>query len=212
MKRKEVCEIVHRELERLPSRKGRAGRDVPKNGLYFWYEEDELTHGGKQRVTRVGTHKKADLLQKRINQHFRGPREGSVFRKHLGGALMRAAGEPNSQVKAWYQKRTESPRFSDPKFKRLEQQVTEQARSASYRVLRIDDPEKRLKMEEMLIGLFSQCKDCRPSQSWLGNYAYRKQIRDSGLWNVNYVYSPNESVQSDLMQLKYLVDETLREC
>jgi len=212
VKREDICKTVHRELGKLLSRKGKVGHDVPKNGLYFWYEEDELGHGGKQRITRVGTHKKQGRLQARINEHFGGVREGSVFRKHLGGTLMRLNTEPEAEVKAWYEKRKENPRFNDPKFKYYEEGVTKQAEDSSYRVLRVDDSNERLQMEEKLIALFSHCETCCPSKKWLGNHAYRKEIRDSGLWNINHIHSVNEFTQSDLPRLRQLVDETLRGC
>lgn len=212
MNREEICETVHKELDRFPLRKGKPGYDVPKNGLYFWYEKGETRQRGGQRATRVGTHKKANRLHARINEHFGSvPREGSVFRKHLGGALMRLNGEPKSEVEAWYRKRKGNPRFNDPRFRNYEKQVTDQAAVGNYRVLKIDGPNERSQLEEKLISLFSHCKHCRASGNWLGNYAYRKGIRDSGLCNVDHVCSVTEFAQSDLPRLKQLVDRTLRE-
>ena len=211
MKREDMCKTVHRELGKLLSRKGKAGYDVPKNGLYFWYEEDELGHRGKQRITRGGTHEKQGRLPARINKHF-GGREGSVFRKHLGGALMKLNTEPEAEVKVWYKKRKENSRFNDPKFKHYEEEVTNQAKDSSYRVLKVDDSNDRLQMEKKLIALFSHCEACCPSKKWLGNYAYRKEIRDSGLWNIKHIHSVNEFTQSDLPRLLQLVDKTRRQC
>jgi len=212
MNREEIYEAVYEELDRLPLRKGKPRYDVPQNGLYFWYEEGEIRERSGQRITRVGTHKKTNRLHARINEHFGSvSREGSVFRKHLGGALMRLNGEPESEVEMWYRKRKGNPRFNDPRFRNYERQVTDQAKAGSYRVLKVDDPNERLQLEEKLIALFSHCKHCRPSGNWLGNYAYRKEICDSGLWNIDHVYSLNEFTQSDLPRLKQLVDETLRE-
>ena len=211
MNREEICETVHKELDRLPLRKGKPGYNVPKNELYFWYEEGEIHQTGGQRITRVGTHRKTNRLYARINEHFGSvPREGSVFRKHLGGALMRLNEEPEPEVEVWYRKRKGNPRFNDPKFRNYEKQVTDQAEVGSYRVLKVGDLNERLQLEEKLIALFSHCKHCRPSENWLGNYAYRKEIHDSGLWNVDHVCSLDEFTQSDLPRLKQLIDETLR--
>lgn len=212
MKREDICKTVHGELGKLLLRQGKAGFDVPKNGLYFWYEEDELSHGGKPRITRVGTHEKQGRLPARINQHFSGVREGSVFRKHLGGALMKLNAEPEAEVKAWYKKRKEDSRFNDPEFKHYEEEVTNQAEDSSYRVLRVDDSSERLNIEEKFIALFSHCEACCPSKKWLGNYAYRKEIRDSGLWNVKHIHSVNEFTPNDLPRLRLLIDETPSEC
>ncbi len=212
MKREDICKTVHRELGGLLSRKGRVGYGVPKNGLYFWYEENELGHGGKQRITRVGTHQKQDRLPARINEHFGGVREGSVFRKHLGGVLIKLNREPEPEIKAWYKRRKENSRFIDPKFKYYEEEVTNQAKDSSYRVLKVDDSNDRLQLEEKLIALFSHCEACPPSKKWLGNYAYRKEIRASGLWNINHVHSDNEFTRSDLPRLLQLVDKTRKRC
>ncbi len=182
------------------------------HGLYFWYEEGEFGHNGEQRITRVGTHEKQGRLLARINEHFGGVREGSVFRKHLGGALMKLNTEPEAEVKVWYEKRKENPRFNDPKFKCYEERVTNQAKDSNYRVLRVADLNERLQMEEKLIALFSHCEACCPSKKWLGNHAYRKEICDSALWNINHIHSANEFTPSDLPRLRHLIDETLTEC
>lgn len=211
MNREELCEIVHEELDRLKlkSEKPKPKNDVPKNGIYFWFEQGEIRQGGIQRVTRVGTHEVSDRLHARIKEHYGLNREGSAFRKHLGGALMGQGKEPDSEIEEWYKAR-KSCRFNDPKFRNYEAQVTTQAKHGSYRVLKVIDSEERLQLEEKLIALFSHCKHCRPSKNWLGNHAYRKGIRDSGLWNVDSVCSSNEFTQNDLPRLKQLVNETLK--
>lgn len=209
MNREKICETVHKELDRLKARGEKPKYDVPQNGIYFWYEKGEIRRGGGQRVTRVGTHKKPNRLHARIKEHYGLNREGSAFRKHLGGAIMGRNQEPVSEIKEWYKARR-SPCFNDQKFRSYEAQVTAQAKLGNYRVLKVDDSNERMQLEEKLIALFSHCNHCRPSKNWLGNHAYRKEIRDSGLWNVEYVCSPNEFRQSDLPRLKQLIDETLK--
>jgi len=209
MNREEICETVHKELDRLKSKSGKPKYDVAQNGIYFWYEKGEIRQGDGQRVARVGAHEKPNRLHARIKEHYGPNREGSVFRKHLGGAIMGRKREPESEIKEWYNAR-KSPRFNDQRFRNYEAQVPSQVKLGNYRVLKIDDQNERMQMEEKLIALFSHCKHCRPSETWLGNNAYRKEIRDSGLWNVDHVCSLNEFTQSDLSRLKQLVDETLR--
>ena len=209
MNREEICETVHKELDRLKLRKEKPEYDVSQNGIYFWYEKGEIRQGGGQRVTRVGTHEKPNRLHARIKEHYGLNREGSVFRKHLGGAIMGQNREPESEIKEWYKARR-SLRFNDQKFRNCETQITAQAKLGNYRVLKVDDPNERLQLEEKLIALFSHCKYCRPSENWLGNHAYRKEIRDSGLWNVDHVCSLNEFAQSHVPRLKQLVNETSR--
>lgn len=209
MNKEELCEAVHKELDRLKLRREKPGYDVPQNGIYFWYEKGEYSKGDGDRITRVGINKKPNRLHGRIKEHYGNNREGSAFRKHLGAAIMGRNQELESEINEWYRAR-KSFRFKDKKFLDYEMQVTDQAKQGGYRVLEIDDPNERKKLEEKLISLFSHCTHCKPSKNWLGNHAYRQKIRDSGLWNVEYVCSMNNLTQNDLFQLKKLIEETLK--
>jgi hypothetical protein len=209
--REQLCEAVHKEIERLELRRGKPTSDLPKNGVYFWYEEGEIRVHERLRVTRVGINEKPSRLHERIKQHFGNNREGSAFRKHLGGSLMGRNGESASEIKEWYKAR-KSPRFNDPKFRYYESLVTNQAQFGCYRVLKVDDDSERMILEEKLIALFSKCNHCRPSTAWLGNWAFRREIRDSGLWNVEHTFSINEFTEEDLPRLRRLVTETLKIC
>lgn len=207
--REELCETVHMEIDRLTRRRDKPGHEIPKNGIYFWYEEGEIRVSGGERITRVGTHKQPNRLHERIKEHYGLNREGSVFRKHLGGALMRRNRELESEIEEWYKARR-SPRFKDSKFLKYEAYVTNEAKRGAYRALKVNDADTRLKLEERLIALFSKCNHCLPSKEWLGNHAYREEIRSSGLWNVQHTNSFNKFIQSDLPQLIELVDGTLK--
>jgi len=70
---------------------------LPDNGLYFFYEEGETNgHDGSPRIVRVGNHPRSqNNLVNRLKQHYRHNKNGSVFRKYLGGALMRRL-DPNN--------------------------------------------------------------------------------------------------------------------
>lgn len=205
----ELCEIIHKELEKLELRTEPPGKDTPNNGIYFWYEKGEIRQGGGQRVTRVGTHIKQNRLRDRIRQHYNSNREASVFRKHIGGALMQLSNEPESEIKEWYKARR-STRFKDPKFQKYEELVTKQIKSGSYRILKVEDPNTRIQLEEKLIALFSHCNHCKPSKNWLGNHAYRQEVRKSGLWNTEHTNSTNQLTQKDLPLLKQLINQTLQ--
>jgi hypothetical protein len=206
--REQLCELVHQQLDRLTLFSTKPSRAIPRDGIYFWYEVGELRQGQGQRVTRVGTHIKPSRLHDRIKEHYGPNREGSAFRRHLGGALMIKKGEPKSEVQEWYKAR-ESPRFNASKFKKYETQVTQEANNGTYRVLKVRDAQERLELEEKLIALFSHCDHCRPSDTWLGNYAHRPEIRQAGLWNVQHTRSENEFLRSDISRLMQLVTETL---
>lgn len=96
--RAQLCEIVHKELDRLALFNTKPTQPISRNGIYFWYEVGEVRQGQGQRVTRVGTHRKPGRLHDRIKEHYGPNREGSAFRRHLGGARMIKNGEMNSYL------------------------------------------------------------------------------------------------------------------
>jgi hypothetical protein len=70
----------------------------PDRGVYFFFEPGELRRDGTPRVVRVGTHavsagSRTRLWQRlrahRGNRDGRGNHRGSVFRRHVGEALLR---------------------------------------------------------------------------------------------------------------------------
>lgn len=205
MTRENLCETVHRDLEQLLLRKGRP-KDIVRNGIYFWYEEDEVRRGEGQRVTRVGINTKQNRpLLKRVKGHFDRDRKYSIFRRHLGGALMNRNGESESEIKEWYKKK--GPRFNDQKFREYEKAVTKEVENGYYRILKVDDKDLRKKLEEKLIALFANCNHYQPSNEWLGNHASKPEIRKSGLWNVQHTNSINRFTEDDLPQLRQFINQ-----
>jgi hypothetical protein len=102
MTREEICEIVHKEIDKLKIRK-KPENDVPSNGIYFWYEEGENHQDGRQRIIYVGINESGNLRE-RIKKHFRKDRDGSSFRTHIGGAIMNQSNETIYEIKVWYKK------------------------------------------------------------------------------------------------------------
>ncbi len=84
-----ACEAVHRALEQLPQLSAPSQTTVA-DGLYFFYERGETSthapHGGGAGRNHPGSD---GTLVRRLSQHFSGGKNGSVFRKALGGALLR---------------------------------------------------------------------------------------------------------------------------
>lgn len=81
---------------------------LPKNGIYFFYEEGEFWgHGDRRlRIVRVGTHK-SNNFRNRIAEHFLlrehkmnfdrnkpKPSDRSIFRKNIGRALLNKNNDP----------------------------------------------------------------------------------------------------------------------
>ena len=87
---KTACAQVHAALALLPLLADPA--QVPmSDGLYFFYEEGERSADAPLgRVVRVGNHPRSQgTLKRRLGQHYRGDKNQSVFRKLVGGALLR---------------------------------------------------------------------------------------------------------------------------
>ena len=97
---------------RLRECTGRSG--CPPQGVYFFFEDGENRADGGRRVVRVGTHaltatSKATLWG-RLSQHRGhlagrnpggGNHRGSVFRRHVGAALIRRGGLPDDLLASW---------------------------------------------------------------------------------------------------------------
>ena len=208
MRVESACEQLHKMLDGLqewfePS------RNLPELGIYFFYEEGKITdHSDRQRIVRVGTHgtraaKRVRTLRERLKDHYNGNREGSVFRKHLGSALLRVKGESDERVNEWWKKR-KSPIWKE--FKETETEVSKTLRSKfSFRVIRVDSREERKLFEEKIIATLSSCSVCKPSEKWLGRFAWSERVRKSGLWNSDYVNSPARLTERDIRRLKKLV-------
>src|SRR6516164_3297131 len=99
----DLCRWLHDLLEQLPRFKYPFDpKRLPKNAIYFFYEKGESWgHGGdRPRIVRIGTHREGNF-RSRIAEHFLlnearmnfdvakpPPHDRSIFRKHIGRALL----------------------------------------------------------------------------------------------------------------------------
>jgi len=207
----EECRWLHQKLEALPLIKYPFElRCLPENEIYFTYEEGEMWgHGGNQlRVVQVGTHR-ANNFHSRIAEHYLldprkmdfdhdqpKPSDRSIFRKHIGRALLRKAKDPYLDI--WnidftiLANRTQFAHCRDiPKEKRLEEEITERMRSTlQFRFIIIEDEEERMGekgLEKRFIGTFAQCCECSKSSNWLGDHSTDKRIVASGMWQIHHL-------------------------
>lgn len=142
-------------------------------------------------MVRVGNHPRSSGgLKRRLRDHYSGGKHGSVFRKYLGGALIRRDDprhpclEPAPGKGHW--ERQDSP--ACPTCRPFEQTVSAVLRSTFlFRCVAIADTAERNRLESSLVATLSLCSVCGPSLSWLGRYAYSDKVRSSGLWNSDYV-------------------------
>ena len=199
----ERCKSVHELLETLNIRRSPVD-DLPSSGIYFFYEEGEISpHTLKERIVRIGTHGESRTLKQRLRDHYSGNREGSIFRKHLGSALLIRMRKSEEEVREWYKARRSS-HYSE--FAEIELEVSKIIRSRFFfRAIPIEDLKKRKYFEERLIATLASCKLCKPSATWLGNYAWNGNVRKSGLWNSDFVNSLCRINESDLDRLRQLV-------
>jgi len=61
--------------------------------------------------------------------------------------------------------------------------------------------EKDLNLNQKLISTVSLCKECKPSENWLGNFSPKEKIQKSGLWLVNELWKIPLS-DKDVIELK----------
>ena len=207
------CKWLHEQIRSKPLMRYPFNlADLPRNGIYFFYENSELwSHGGEElRIVRIGTHK-SNNFQSRINEHFLindrwmdfnsnrpAPKDRSIFRKNLGRAIINI--ENPKYLKIWdidFTSRKNQEEYAHLRNilyeKEIESRITNLLRdSFSFRFLEVEKEEERIGqkgLESRLIGTVTNCPDCKPSERWLGRSSPIKKIRNSGLWQVQHLRS-----------------------
>lgn len=174
----------------------------PARGVYFFFEPGEIRADGESlRVVRVGTHavsrpSKATLWQ-RLALHKGNPDGGShhasVFRRHVGGALLARGGFPPEIGDTWGIGNSAGSDEVRRIERSLERAVSEYIGAMPFLVLAADDEpgpaSVRGYIERNAIGLLSTAGIAAdsPSPAWLGRDCPHPAVRSSGLWNVDYV-------------------------
>jgi hypothetical protein len=177
--------------------------DFPSGGVYFFFEDGEVRGDGSSRVIRVGTHaltatSKATLWD-RLRQHRghlagRNPGSGnhraSVFRRHIGAALIQRDGQPPELLASWLDRNGPHPGRASQETA-VEMAVSRLIGAMPVLWLSVPAPSTRGYLERNSIALTSQLAvgEDPPSLGWLGHHAIPSQIRQSGLWNVEHVTS-----------------------
>ena len=187
----EACGRIHAAVERLPV--CTRPLQVPfDNGLYFFFETgEESRHGPEGRIVRVGKNTSRSLKQ-RLDQHFGTQKNSSVFRKYVGGALIRQRdlGSPclaPGPGKGHWERQDE---HKCPMCEPVEGAVSEYLEKyTSFRCVRINESDERSDFERVLIATIAQCPLCVASPTWLGRDAYSKKVQNTGLWNSDHTGS-----------------------
>lgn len=179
----------------------------PERGVYFFFEDGELREDGRSlRVVRVGTHAVSagsrTTLWNRLAQHKGvaggslpggGNHRGSIFRRHVGTALLNGGTYPAAIGQTWG-RGSSAPRQVIAAEYPLERDVSAHLGGLPFLWLAVPDPasatsDRRI-LETNAIALLSNYGRSPidpPSATWLGHRASDPAIRGSGLWNVNHV-------------------------
>lgn len=194
----------------LESCKGRM--DWPQRGVYFFFEEGEYREDGTTpRVVRVGTHAlgpSRSTLWGRLSQHRGtdggstpggGNHRGSVFRRHVGAALLTGEDWPEPLRHSWGQGSTATRVIREQEYP-LELEVSSRIRRMPFLWLGVEDAptasSDRGVIEVGAINLLSNLdRDMvdPATPGWLGTLSDRHSIQASGLWNVNHVGDPADA-------------------
>ncbi len=195
-------------LERAQSG-GRLIRDCsgrltwPERGVYIVLEE--LDPRERKRITRVGTHAVSQgsrtTLWDRISTH-RGAGHGggshrsSIFRSHLGRALLRRGDLGAVSLSTWGVGQSAPADIRNAEAT-LERQVS--AIVGGMKLLWLDVPDApgprsdRAYLERNIIGLLSRTNllspHSQPVVTWLGDLSDEWRIAVSGLWNLDHLFA-----------------------
>jgi hypothetical protein len=167
-------------------------RPLGANGLYFIFERGEVAHGG-DRIVRVGSHTGHGNLLARLREHVTHNKDRSIFRKHIGRALLAKAGDPflddwNRDLTSHAARAQFSGRIDMTRQAQVEEAVTRHIRAnLTFCMIGTPDPEEALALEKRCIATVAQCPGCQPSPAWLGSYSPIAAIRESGLWQAQHL-------------------------
>ena len=204
----DICLEIHKLINSTPI--FYEPKQVPfNNGLYFFYERGEVSpHSPEGRIVRVGNHPRSDNgLIRRLRLHYSGNKNSSVFRRLPGSALMRRTDPTNPCLLHW--EKQDEPTCE--RCKPLEREISKLLRTNFwFRCIEIKDRGLRNMLEKKLIATISLCSECKPSEGWLGRYAYSDAVRRSGLWNCKHVFDRKLILhEKDLELLRRLVKNSL---
>jgi hypothetical protein len=183
----------------------------PRHGVYFFFESGEVRSNGEPRIVRVGTHAlrptSKTTLWTRLSQHRGqvggkhpggGNHRGSIFRLHVGAALITRGDVAALPLEAWLAPEPQ-PAYRDA------ERIVERAVSdyiGQMPLLWVEVPTRgdgtsdRGTTEANSIALLSAAAGGldTASPAWLGRHAANVSVHSSGLWNVRHVtdtYTPS---------------------
>lgn len=184
-----MCARLHNLFNSLPrfnwDKINEVGFD---SGIYIMFEKGE-TYYCMDRIVRVGTHNIDGRLLGRLNDHFvRGNKDGSIFRKNIGRAILNKDAHPYLDIWNMNTSKAEvrvrlGERF-DPDFqKEIERQISEHIReNFSFVCFPVSSETERLRLEEGIIAALNKSADFVQSSEWRGKHSPENEIAQSGMW------------------------------
>lgn len=196
-----------RETQLRPFSECSGSMTWPQRGLYIFYEPgyNRMLYSTEPKIMRVGTHAVSEgsssslwqrLKTHKGNEDFSGNHRGSIFRLHVGAALITRNG---LDCPSWGIGQSANRSIQDIEGT-IEKRVSEYLRGMEVLSIRIEDsPSKmsdRAYIEQNMIALLSG--PIGPvdlaKESWLGYHCPNPAVCRSSLWNVEYTdmqYDPS---------------------
>jgi hypothetical protein len=177
-------------------------KNLTKQGVYLFFEDGEPTEFNQRlpRIVRIGTHAvsagSSTTLRDRLRTHMGtadgdGNHRGSVFRLHVGNAIIKAR-NLSGEYPDWGKGQSATKDVKNQE-RRLEQEVSKYLSRLRVFCLPLSGPASkssiRSRVEAAIIGVLTQDGMAleRPTQNWLGLNSTRSEIRESGLWNLQHL-------------------------
>lgn len=215
-----MCKRLHNLVHQLPEISWPfALHQLPRNGIYFFCEKEEIWgHGGdRPRIVRVGTHREGNFRSRMADHYIVNerkmvfnkdqvpPKDRSIFRKNIGRALLHRDGDPYEA--RWEidfttrgSRETDGSRRDVEKEKQIESEVTRILRERfTFRWIEFEGQDRRMGskgLEAVLIGTLARYDECRPSSNWLGRFSPKPNIAQSGLWLEQHLRAPGLTEES----------------
>ena len=182
---------IHKHFNSLPryTYKGNGQFSISppsKGGIYVMFEDGEKI-GNLDRIVRVG--KAEESLLTRLTQHFiNEDKDYSIFRKHVGRALLQKGNYSQVDINNWNKKGIKCPQ--------IEKKVTEELKRFSFCCTDVFSNIEEIKnLEQTLIETLSMYNRLHKKQTgkdvfsknWLGQDCTNDKVKTSGLWNDEHV-------------------------
>jgi hypothetical protein len=136
-----------------------------------------------------------------------GNHRGSIFRRHIGSALLARDAGQLPVVASWLDKSKPKSAAQVAAEETVERAVSVYLGNMPFVFVEADDEPSsksiRAKIERNSIGLLTAARKAGvegPSQQWLGHSCPHPVVRASGLWNVKHVDADYDPAFLDLLE------------